>query len=131
MRNAENTVTIYNAFYDSTSGYDVYMRTVITGVSWFSRTLTNVVGDGGLISANEFTVRIPEELCSGYVDPKSYTGVVSTWTLRPGDIIVKGTATENNPLPKDLFKAYSDIFTVVGVTDSRGGRGAHIKVVGK
>lgn len=29
MRNAENTITIYNAYYDSVNGYDSYKRTVI------------------------------------------------------------------------------------------------------
>lgn len=131
MRNAENTITIYSAYYDNANGCDEYKRNVLAGVSWFNRTQTTVSVDGGLIAANEFTVRIPSELCSGYVEPKSYTGAVNTWTLCPGDIIVKGMATETNPLPKDLFKAYNDVFTIVGVTDSRRGRGAHIKVVGK
>lgn len=131
MRNAAETITIYNAFLDSENGYDIYKRTVITGVSWFSCTQTAVSGDGGLTAADEYTARIPNELCSGYVDPKSYTGAAGTWTLKPGDIIVKGIASEENPRPKTLFDTYSNVLTVVGITDNRGGRGAHIKVVGK
>lgn len=130
MHHSDNTITLYNAFFDCGADYDTYKRTVLTGVSWFSRTQTTVAGDGGLLAANEFIVRIPCELCGSYVAPKDYTGAAGTWTLRPGDIIVKGEAAEENPRPADLKKLY-EMLTVVGVTDNRTGRGPHIKVVGK
>ncbi len=131
MHNADCTITIYNAFYDSLSGYDICKRTVVEGVSWHGQTKTTVAGDGGLVAADEFVVRIPSELCGKYVEPKAYTGAVGTWTLCPGDIVVKGAAKEENPRPKELFDKYSEVLTVVGVTDNRAGRGGHLKVVGK
>jgi len=131
MQRADNMITLYNALYDSAAGYDRYKRAALSGVTWFSRVKTTVSGDGGLLAANEFTVRIPGELCSGYVEPRAYTGAVDTWTLQTGDIIIKGEALEENPRPADLKKAYRDIMTVIGVTDSRLGRGGHLKVVGK
>lgn len=130
MHHSDNTVTLYNALYDRDAGYDTYKRIVLTGVSWFSRTQTTVAGDGGLLAANEFTLRIPGDLCGGYVTPKDYAGATGTWTLQPGDIVVKGTATEESPRPADLKKK-CEMLTVVGVTDNRAGRGAHLKVVGK
>lgn len=130
MFRADRTVTLYNACLDTETGYDVYKRTELTGVSWFSRVQTTVSGDGGLLAANETTVRIPGEICGGYVEPKVYSGMAGTWTLHPGDIIVKGEASEASPRPAEL-KAKYEIMTIVGVTDSRTGRGAHIKVVGK
>lgn len=131
MHHTDNTGTLYNSLYDRDAGYDTYKRTALSGVSWFSRTQTAVAGDGGLLAANEFILRIPGELCGGYVVPKDYTGAPGTWTLQPGDIIVKGETTEESPRPADLKKKYPDMMTVVGVTDNRGGRGAHLKVVGK
>ena len=38
MYKADVTVTLYNALYDEDAGYDTYKRTVLSGVSWFSRT---------------------------------------------------------------------------------------------
>lgn len=131
MQRSDNTITLYNAVYDSVAGYDHYKGTVLSGVAWFSRVKTTVSGDGGLLAANEFTVRIPDELCGGYVETKAYTGAVDTWTLQTGDIIIKGEALEENPRPADLKKAYRDIMTVIGVTDNRSGSGGHLKVVGK
>ena len=131
MHNADETITIYNAYLDESKGYDMYSRTVLEGVSWFGQTKTTVAGDGGLLAANEFVVRIPEELCSGYVEPKAFTGLGGAWTLQSGDIIVKGAASEVNPRPAELKEKYSDILTVIGVTDNRKGREPHIKVVGK
>jgi len=131
MHHSDNAVTLYNALYDQDAGYDTYKRTVLSGVSWFARTQTTVSGDGGLLAANEVTLRIPGELCDGYVTPKEYQGGAGTWTLQPGDLIVKGEGPEATMRPADLQKAYPDMMTIVGTTDNRGSRGAHIKVVGK
>ncbi len=130
MLRADETITLYNAYLDQDKGYDVLKRTVLTGVSWFGHTKTTVSGEGGLLAANELIVRIPSEL-TGYVSPKDYTGADGTWTLKPGDIIIKGTATEENPHIGDLKAKYSDLLTIIGVTDNRKGRGPHFKVVGK
>jgi len=126
MYKADVTVTLYNALYDEDAGYDTYKRTVLSGVSWFSRTQTSVSSDGGLLAANEITVRIPGEICDGYVAPKDYTGASGTWTLQPGDIIVKGAVPDENPRPAEL-KAKYEMMTIVGVTDNRAGKGPHLK----
>jgi|GEM_PF-666534 len=123
---ADTNITLYNALYDEDAGYDNYKRTVLSGVSWFSRTQTSVSSDGGLLAANEITVRIPGEICDGYVAPKDYTGASGTWTLQPGDIIVKGAVPDENPRPAEL-KAKYEMMTIVGVTDNRAGKGPHLK----
>ncbi|MEA4896132.1 MAG: DUF6751 family protein [Oscillospiraceae bacterium] len=130
MFRADETVTLYNGYLDQTNGYDVFKRRVLAGVSWFGTTKTTISAEGGLLAANELIIRIPSEL-TGYVDPKSYTGAAGTWTLKPGDVIIKGTATEEAPRTGDLKAKYSELLTIIGVTDNRKGREPHFKVVGK
>jgi len=129
MLHAMETITIFNAFYDADSGLDVWKRAVLACVSWFSRLQTTVAGDGGLLAACEYMVRIPTD--TGYLPPTLYVGADGSWTLRPGDVIVHGIAVEENPRPAELKKKYSDVLTVLSVTDNRSGRAPHFKVVGK
>ena len=131
MRHADKTVTLYNRYYDSGLGLDTYKQTSIAGVSWFGRIQTTVSSDGGLLAANEFTVRIPRERAGDYVESADYTGEANTWTLAPDDIIVLGAVTVENPTRKKLFDTFNNIMTVLAVTDNRDGSGGHIKVVGK
>ena len=71
-----------------------FARTVVRGVSWFSKYKTTLT-EKGLVGANEFSVRIP---ASAITDGKQYVpphlsdaaDTAKTWTLRPGDWIVKG-----------------------------------------
>jgi len=55
------------------------------------------------------------------------------FTLRNGDIIVKGDASGvENPRPANLQKLYPELVTILGVTDNRRAPNAkHWKVIGK
>lgn len=135
MRLCNETVTVYNARFDSTNDTDKYERTVITGTSWFNR-INSTVDKNGLNAANQVTVRIPTDASFGgksYTDPKSYAAAASVatlFTLNEGDIIVRGTATEMNPKPADLRKKYPETTTILSITDNRRARAPHWKVVG-
>lgn len=131
MRNADKTITVYNYTQDPETGYDMAHRTQIDGVSAFCETKVTVDKDG-LMSADLFTVRIPE--ISGYATPKEFETLedkTGRFTLSKGDKIVIGAAYDENPRPGDLEKKYDSVLTITGVTDNRGKREPHWKVIGE
>ena len=136
MKKCNETITVFNAKLDEASGMDVYHSTIISGVSWYSDIASSVEGSGGLKAANKFTVRIPLDAdFSGkaYADPIAYAGgdPNNRFTLKNGDIIVKGAVHDVGLRPADLKKRFPEVVTVLGVTDSTNApRAKHWKVVG-
>ena len=134
MKLCDETITVFNARLDEEKGYDVYIPTIIRGVSWFCEIASNVDSDG-LKAANKFTIRIPRDAdFSGkvYVDPAGYAQAdpESMFTLKQGDVIVHGEEADSM-LPSQLQKKYGEIVTILGVTDStRRPNAKHWKVVG-
>lgn len=137
MKLCNDTLTLFNARYDKTQDCTVWEKTVITGISWYS-TIKTTVGDTGIKSANAFIIRIPLDADfddKAYTDPASYTGAESVsglFTLKQGDVIVKGSVPDTITTPAQAHKAYPDTaFTIQGVTDNRRALNAkHWKVVG-
>lgn len=134
MQLCNDTITVYNAYLDTERDYDVYVGTVITGVSWYCEIASNVT-DSGLKAANKYTIRIPQDAGFGgksYVDPMDYPDCDTSrcFTLRNGDIVVHGAVLQNNPRPAALQAEYETV-TILGVTDNRRAPNApHWKVVG-
>ena len=137
MRLANDTLTLFNAWFDKAQDCTVYRKTVISGISWYSTIKTNV-GDTGLKSANMFTIRIPIDANTGgksYTSPVEYDSAESVddlFTLRQGDLMGKGIVPNTITTPAQAHKAYPDTaFTIMGVTDDRRALHAqHWKVVG-
>lgn len=137
MRLANDTLTVFNAWFDKAQDCTVYRKTVISGISWYSTIKTNV-GDTGLKSANMFVIRIPVEANTGgksYTSPAGWDSALNVdnlFTLRQGDVIVKGTVSGLITTPAQAHKAYPDTaFTIMSVTDNRRALHAqHWKVVG-
>lgn len=134
MNLCNETITVFNPKLNTATGNDEYHGTVITGVSWFCEIVSTV--NEGLKAANKFTIRIPEDAdFSGktYADPLTYAGaedVSGLFTLRNGDIVVRGAVTVTGLRPAELHKNY-EAFTILGVTDNRRVPNApHWKVVG-
>lgn len=132
----DDVITVYNKKLDQDKGYDVYHGTVITGVSWYCE-VASAVDDTGLKSANKVTIRIPEDADFNgkvYSEPVAYADsedVTQQFTLQPGDIIVHGAADTDGMTPSKLQERYSEVVTVLGVTDNRRAPYAkHWKVVG-
>lgn len=127
MKLTDETITVFNASIDSSTGGNSWGPTVIIGASWYMTDATTVdTSKGGLIAASKATIRIPEEADTGgkdYSDPLTYAAaedVTEMWTLQPGDIIVKGEAdTTQTWTPAKLKAAYSECVTVLTVTDNR------------
>lgn len=135
MNLCNDIITVFNARLNPDTGSDVYIGTVISGVSWFSENVSSV-DSSGLKAANKFTIRIPATANFGnkaYTAPLDYAGAVDVsglFTLRNGDIVVHGAVTALDLRPAALHKNY-EAFTILGVTDNRRARNApHWKVVG-
>ena len=136
MKLCNDTITVFNKRIDASNGWNVYIPTVISGVSWYGSVVSGL-GDKGLNAANRYTVRIPTDADFGgkyYVVPAEYSAqtlVTGTFTLDTGDIIVKGSVTDDTLKPADLKANYSDCMVIMGVTDNRRAPNApHWKVVG-
>ena len=135
MRLCNETITVFNARFDPVSDYDVYVGTIISGVSWYCD-IASAVDGSGLKAADKFTIRVPTDADFGgkqYVDPVQYgtANPATAFTLRSGDIIVKGAVNPDDPRPAILHKDYSNVMTVLSVTDNRRAPNApHWKVVG-
>lgn len=135
MKLANETITIFNRILDTETDTDVYIPTVIKGVSWYSD-FTATVGNNGLNGASKVTVRIPgdAECDKAYVEPMNYTAgnTGSAYTLIPGDIIVRAEIPSSDSTPAELKEAYRGrCMTVLNVTDDRRApKAPHIKIVG-
>lgn len=135
MKLCNETITVFNKRLATDTGYDVYIPTVISGVSWFCE-IASTADASGLKAANKFTIRIPTDAdFSGkkYVTPAEYaeSNEETFFTLGNGDIIVKAAITDSGLKPSDLQAQCGEVVTVLGVTDNRRTNNApHWKVVG-
>ena len=134
MKLCTETITVFNARMDNDKGYDIYIPTVIRGVSWFCE-IASAVDSSGLKAANKFIIRIPDDADfsdKAYAVPVVYAGgdPAILFTLKQGDIIIHGEETDVCT-PAELTKKYGEIVTILGVTDNRRSPNAkHWKVVG-
>lgn len=134
MQQCTETITVLNRRYNSETGRDEWIPTVISGVSWFSQ-IKATITQAGLKDAKTATVRIPVNADTGdrsYLTPAAYKAAESAsgaFTLARGDVIVRGDASDCTT-PAEAQAAHEDCVTILGVTDNtRRPRGAHRKVV--
>lgn len=112
-------MTIYNKYI--ASGDEAYQRTVISDVEWENRKAANVLASGGNITADQATVYIPYARGAAYLAPKAWAALVSKtgyWTLKPGDVIVRGTATDEIAgayTMTSLRAEYDDVLVITSV----------------
>ena len=138
MKLCNDTITVFNARVDPDEGGNVWVPTVITGVSWYATDASTVdASKGGLVAANKATIRIPVEADTGgkaYADPVSYASaedVYKLWTLKGGDIVVKAAVEGEDWTPAELKATYADCVTILGVTDNRRApRAPHWRITG-
>ena len=160
MKLCNETITVFNRTWNAETGREVYVPTIIKGVSWFSE-LVSAVDATGLHAADRFIIRIPQDAdFSGkqYVEPNAFQEKASDtykilgpdskpllsedgdfivyyihddeFTLKSGDVIVKA-AVEESISPAQLQKRFVECCTILGVTDNRRAPNApHFKVVG-
>ena len=86
--------TLYNGYV--ASGAQKYQRTVLSAVEWENTKASNVLRSG-LLAADSAVIYVPLALGANYVDPKPWAALTvktGKWTLAVGDVIVKGTVTD-------------------------------------
>ena len=123
---ADKTITVFNSRFNASTDCDTYVKTVIKGVSWRKEIKTNF-DSPGIKAADVYIIRIPETaICNkDFVEPESFTDPATQYTLKPGDIIIKGETVAQTPTEA------AEKVTISSVIDNRDGRkGKHIKVVG-
>ena len=136
MKLCNEVITVFNTRLDTVRGMDQYCPTVISGVSWFCE-VASTVDTSGLKAANKFIIRIPADAdFSGksYVDPAAYAlgDPAAVFTLKNGDVIVKGAVDQDGLRPADLQRLFGEYVTILAVTDNRRApRAKHWKVVGQ
>jgi len=87
-----SSVTLYNKYFDASTGYDKYQRTVIKDVNWNNKrnaTVTNT----GLLMADSTRIIIDKSV--NYISPKQFAKLSNTervnhFTFVMADKIVKG-----------------------------------------
>lgn len=135
MKQCTETITVLNRKYNTTTGLDDWLPTVIHGVSWHGSVHVTVT-QTGLRSADTATVRVPVGADAGgktYLTPEAYKaaeGASGAFTLAQGDIIVRAEITA--PMtPAQAQAAFTDCLTIISVTDNtRRPNAPHWKVVG-
>lgn len=110
-----HTITLYNLKYNPISKLDEYKRTVIYGVHW--EDTSDFKLDEKAVRTEDMTeIVIPNR--TGYVEPNVYaqlTSVEGVWTVRKGDLVLKGLVEVEVSEIKDL-KGY-DVRTISSISN--------------
>lgn len=110
-----HTITLYNLKYNPISKLDEYKRTVLNGVHWEDTSETKL--DEKAVRTEDMTeIVIPNK--TGYVEPNVYaqlTSVEGVWTVRKGDLVLKGLVEVEVSEIKDL-NGY-DIRTISSISN--------------
>lgn len=110
-----HTITLYNLKYNPISKLDEYKRTVIYGVHW--EDTSDLKLDEKAVRTEDMTeIVIPNK--TGYVEPNVYaqlTSVEGVWTVRKGDLVLKGLVEVEVSEIKDL-KGY-DVRTISSISN--------------
>ena len=131
-----DTITVLNKRTDIENGWDIFIPTIIRGVSWYGDVAVNL-GDKGLNAANKFVIRIPIDADfdgKTYVEPVVYRNepfITGLFTLANGDIIVKAEISESQVKPADIKENFPFSCVILGITDNRRApKSPHWRVVG-
>jgi hypothetical protein len=127
-------ITLYNKYYDISSGYDKYQRIVIKGVNWQDKR-NATISDKGLLLADSILIFLDKK--DNYVSPKRFRKLsneerISYFTLTAGDKIVKGEVdfeiTGVKPYSiADLESNFENVVNIMSVGELSG----HWEVEGK
>lgn len=127
-----DTITLYNKY--TSGGAEYWQRTVLPGVYWNS-VRGAMAQKNGPASSDGVVLIIPHSVALGYVKPKAWEALSdrsASWTLQPGDKVVKGTCAVT--VTQGLTAALAgtdDVITITRVDDKDfGGKMAHFEVSG-
>lgn len=130
----DQTITVYNKWYDPTTKETLWPKTVITGASWAG--CQRVTTGEGLTSTDGYSVRIPlKSLPAGFLQRDEYTALsdpAGHWTAQNGDVVVLGEGPDVVSGITVIIKQFTDCFTVIAVhSDNMTRLLPHIRLEGK
>lgn len=130
MLGCNQMVTLYNKYIENRQ--ERWQRTVIDGVSWFGKERVSVSAECSS-SVDTVIVRIPESSLTKYATPSLWLVDRKGWTLRSGDLLVKGVL-DVEVLPGEsiskVLRAAEQTITIGSFGDNRRGSLPHIRVSG-
>ena len=109
----DSDITIYHRTVNAVTRIPEWHSTQIANVHWEESQGVNIASSG-LSNADSVKVFIPYASLVDltYVDPKQYTGAAKTFSIQPGDYVVKGLITDAITSSSDLEKKYSSAVKV-------------------
>lgn len=127
-------ITIFNRFPNRTNRSFSYIPHVIQK-AWFYTNQKSSVGDRGLLSANEYKIRIPYEECREWLPEKDFKELESTgnhWTVQNGDFFLVGNwKKEEVKGIEEIKKEFSGtVGTVLSHSENFFGSSKHIRIGG-
>ncbi len=134
MLGFDQTVTIYNKWYDPITKKTLWLKTVITGASWAG--CQRVTTGEGLTSTDGYSARIPlYAFPDGFLLRGAYTELpdpTGHWTAQNGDVVVLGEGPDVVSGITEITKRFTDCFTVTAVrSDNMARLLPHLRLEGK
>jgi len=128
-----SSMTIYNKYFDPITREDKWQRHVIQEVFWDATSSVNLYK--GLNRADKGVIYVPfnSNYMTYFTDPISFqANHTCYWTIQNGDIIVKGTVTDEITKQSELERKYSNVLNVSGfaIRDFGSPNMRHIEVNG-
>lgn len=135
--NVNANLTIFNfRGVSKATARSTYFRTVIRGVNFYTDQKTRVTDSGGLVSADMYKVRIPEDANTEgkqYIDAVTYKKLSDEeaknyWTIDNGDLFGRGILEEFDKEASFLKQQYTG--KVMSFSDNRRGCTPHWRIGG-
>lgn len=131
----QDVVTVYNKYVDE--GVEKWQRTVLSGVFW-DAVKGAVARRTGVQSADSMQIIIPLSVTASrasYLPPKAWAACTDKsgfWTLRSGDIVVRGAVAREISRSSKELRDLDDVLAITSADTKRFGGGmAHWEVSGK
>ena len=111
-------MTIYNKYVESRA--EKFQRTVISAVLWDSSAAT-IKRKSADMQDNKAVIALPRYIGAAYLKAKAWLALPNkslSWTLREGDVVVRGTISDeitNAFTLSDLRSKYDDVLEIVSV----------------
>lgn len=127
-------LTIFNQFPDRENKKMIFVPHKLDSV-WFYTNQKSSVGTDGLLSADEYKIRVPYSICSDWLPPNNYRGLTdpsNNWTVQNGDLFIVGEWAGGNvsgiaELKKSFFGV---VGTVLSHSENFYGSSKHIRIGG-
>lgn len=126
--------TVFNKFPDRESKKMIYIPHYVERV-WFHTNQKSTVSDKGLVSADEYKIRIPYSECVDWLPVDDFMELADpgeNWTVQNGDFFIVGTWSGGNVSGiSEIKKAFSGVVgTVLSHSENFFGSSQHIRIGG-